>query len=83
MLALATPESDPYVKTLRDLGRRLGKPKAVVFVSPHWYVAGNFVDVSTRPKTIYDFYGFPEALSRIAYPAPGYPDIVPELDDAF
>lgn len=38
MLALQTPENDPYVRVLRELRTRLAKPRAVIFVSAHWYV---------------------------------------------
>ena len=83
MLALESPERDPYVKALRELGERLPKPKAVVFVSAHWYVNGNFVDVSARPQTIYDFYGFPSPLYAVKYPAAGYPEALPDIEETF
>lgn len=83
MLALAKPEEDPYVRTLAELGATLPKPKALVFVSAHWYVPGKFADVSEWPKTVYDFYGFPSKLSSVSYPASGYPEILADLDAVF
>lgn len=83
MMALETEATDPYVKTLRELGKKLPKPKALVFVSAHWYVRGKFVDVADMPQTIYDFYGFPNALYGVKYPAPGYPEVASELDGIF
>lgn len=83
MLALANPESDPYVATLRNLGTLLPKPKALVFISAHWYVPGKWADVSVEPKTIHDFYGFPKQLGSMEYPADGFPEIMDDLDSIF
>lgn len=83
MMALETPENDPYVRTLREIGERLPKPKAAVFISAHWYARGKFVDVSKRPRTLYDFAGFPRPLYAITYPCPGYPEVAKDLDAAF
>ncbi|MFZ4461852.1 MAG: dioxygenase [Patescibacteria group bacterium] len=74
MMALASPENDPYVAVLQDLGKNLPKPRAILAISAHWYVRGDFVDVSAYPQTIYDFGGFPDALYQMRYPAPGFPE---------
>ncbi len=60
---------------LRALGQALGKPKGIVVVSPHWMTRGVQVTASPRPETIHDFGGFPAALYRLQYPAPGAPHL--------
>ncbi len=48
-------------------------PKAVLMVSAHWYTQGTAVTAMAAPETIHDFYGFPEQLHQVQYPAPGNP----------
>lgn len=71
MLAL---EEDPYTLFLRTLGARL-KPEAIAVFSAHWESERQAVSINQRYATIHDFGGFPEALYRIEYPAPGNPQL--------
>jgi 4,5-DOPA dioxygenase extradiol len=60
---------------LTAAGKAVPRPKAVLVVSPHWMTRGVRVGTSAAPQTVHDFGGFPQALYRIQYPAPGHPEL--------
>jgi len=66
-------EDVPARAFLATLGQQVPRPKAIVAVSAHWNTDQPAVSLATKPQTIHDFYGFPDALYRLHYDAPGAP----------
>ena len=63
-----------YSRTWKALGETLPRPQAILSISAHWVTPGTTkVSVAEKPETIHDFVGFPEALFRQEYAAPGAP----------
>jgi 4,5-DOPA dioxygenase extradiol len=74
-------ESSAAREFLSSLGKTLGKPEAILVISAHWESGDPEVSAVERPETIHDFFGFPQELYRLAYPAPGAPDLAARVSE--
>lgn len=79
MLAL---DGGAWGEALAALGAKLPPLRAVLVCSAHWESPGTFrISSAPQPGVMHDFGGFPEALYRLDYPAPGEPGLAREVAD--
>ncbi len=73
-------EDNAWRRSWQSLGAELlareAKPQLILCISAHWLTRGGWqLTGMTKPKTIHDFGGFPQALFDQQYPAPGAPAV--------
>lgn len=61
------------------IGQGLPAPRAILCVSAHWETQHPELCTAAHPRTIHDFYGFPQQLYEMSYPAPGAPFLLDEI----
>jgi 4,5-DOPA dioxygenase extradiol len=70
-----------WIAELAAWGKALPRPRAIVVVSAHWEERPLAIGATRPVPLIYDFYGFPERFYRLAYSAPGAPDVAQRIRD--
>ena len=69
----------PISPFLNRLGKEV-RPRAIVVFTAHW--ESDLLTVSAVEgtyETIYDYFGFPEEMYRIVYPAKGHPELAERI----
>jgi 4,5-DOPA dioxygenase extradiol len=62
-------------------GRSLPRPGAVLVISAHWEDAPVTIGrTASHDELLYDYWGFPEFMYRLRYPAPGAPGLADRVE---
>jgi 4,5-DOPA dioxygenase extradiol len=75
-------DKNKYTDFIRGFARTLPVPNGIIIFSAHWESQIQKIGSVSSYKMIYDFYGFPNELYTIKYPAKGDPGLALEIQSA-
>lgn len=69
--SIAIETENPAVKCWQEIAKSFHKPELILIMTAHWETKEPTVSSNPQPDTIHDYYGFPESMYNINYPATG------------
>lgn len=73
--------NNPFNQGFAQVAQSFAKPSAVLCISAHWYEPSLQIQSGENPPLIYDFYGFPDELYEVNYPAKGSPNLAKRVGE--
>ncbi|HEY8910978.1 MAG TPA: class III extradiol ring-cleavage dioxygenase [Desulfosporosinus sp.] len=75
-------EENEFTNFLKNYAKTISKPKGIIVFSAHWESPVQLIGSAQNYNMIYDFYGFPDELYKISYPATGDVHLAHEIQKA-
>lgn len=77
----AIEPNNPFNQGFAEITQTFAKPTAILCISAHWYEPSLQIQSGENPAMIYDFYGFPDELYQVEYPAKGSPSLAKRVGE--